>query len=852
MTSSNDFIAEIFTRMSQKTALCMISFKESCQEHFDWLENFHKEVLASSLESEDDCDRPLLPKTPVPKSKKRPAAVSSSEDEAHHISRQITDNEISLNSTGKPRRNASKMASAKINVQTHMKLNTKMRRPGSSDKENVQKDVAITKKDLVLPTEQTQVLNDATNDMPPPMFKPKRGRKKIKSEIEESAESETETVRTTRSKRAMKKEKDDKPVEIKVPTAIICPDKPKRNTRTRARPDSDVVIQEVPVTVITISDNDEEPTETAGYASSVLSEAESNIADTKITDTEDDEPVKKVKGKKKTKKPTKTASKKEMINKEKSSNEIAEKSIDLAAEKDQPNRNNEPEETDKIVEKSAQDNEKIASNMNCTVTLQKNIDETYTSAFNSTQVLQKEISSLLSAKETASFNTTQIIEKARNSPAIDKLLKESGINFNCTVVLDKINATVTLNDCKKTDNQVVNKTMILSPKETNTGHWQKKDNVLLPSSALDNLLTDDDDSIVMSNKKQTPVKKAETKKAAKTKPMFSPYANSPVKKRVAAFEQLGTGAIDMPTRVTRTKTKMLTEKENELKGITEETGNRTKSKYITPIMSKKIPSMVPYTDGKQYRTQTFAANKMYNTSTMSSDVSVKSATAVKPTKAELIERKAEEQRRRLEKEDDVKRKKEALLQAKIEEQKRRREEKQAKAQKAREQIDREKEEKFRQMLQEKEEKQLEEQQRKREWATKKAAEMEERRKIEEQIKLAKMREYEVKKKQEDLRKPKYGMKPPPLPTEDCEDSDSSSENVKPRVPGPSWGQKKQLVPHLLMMRHVPRQFIETFFQMQPTTPDLRQIFESVDERTLRRNSSAVWRTPPRYSTLPKF
>lgn len=663
-------------------------------------------------------------------------------------------------------------------------------------------------KDLELPTEQTPVLTDATNDnMPPPMYKPKRGRKKIKSEAPESAESETESVRTTRSKRTVKKEKEDKPVEVKVAVEPVYPDKPKRSTRTRRRPDSDVVIQEVPVPVITISDPESdheelEPvnkqTEATGYASSALSEAESNIDEPvpkctadKPTDTEDDEPVKKVKGKKKKK------TKKEIVSEDKPLNvEVEEKSVDEDAEPEKKtqemnNKNkhlDEEEVVDKVVEKTMrksvkENEEKIVSNMNCTVTLQR--DELH--ALNSTQVIQKEISSLLSPKDNVTLNTTRIIEKAKNSPEMNKL-KETGINFNCTVVLDKMNATVTLNDGKKAYSPAVNTTVVLSPKENSDSHWQKKDIIMPP--AFDNLLTDDDDSIEVSNKKQTPVKKPDSKKATKTKPMFSPYANSPVKKRVAAFEQLGTGTTDMPTRVTRTKTKMLAEKENELKAVAEETGNRVKSKYITPLMSKKIPSMVPHTDGKLYRTQTIAANKMYNTSTVSSDVSVKSATAVKPTKAELMERKAEEQRRRLEKEDEVKRKKEALLQAKIEEQKRRREEKQAKAQKAREQIDREKEEKLRQMIQEKEDKLNEEQQRKREWATKKAAEVEERRKIEEQLRMAKIREYEAKKKQEELRKAKYGMKPPPLPTDDCEDSDSSSENVKPRVPGPIWGQSK--------------------------------------------------------------
>lgn len=37
----------------------------------------------------------------------------------------------------------------KINKQTHMKLNTKMRRPGSTDKENVVNDNSITKVNIL-------------------------------------------------------------------------------------------------------------------------------------------------------------------------------------------------------------------------------------------------------------------------------------------------------------------------------------------------------------------------------------------------------------------------------------------------------------------------------------------------------------------------------------------------------------------------------------------------------------------------------------------------------------------------------------------------------------------------------
>lgn len=33
------------------------------------------------------------------------------------------------------------------------------------------------------------------------------------------------------------------------------------------------------------------------------------------------------------------------------------------------------------------------------------------------------------------------------------------------------------------------------------------------------------------------------------------------------------------------------------------------------------------------------------------------------------------------------------------------------------------------------------------------------------------------------------------------------------------------------------------------TPDLKELFPEISEKQLRRNSSAVWNTPPRYSTM---
>ncbi|EAA00769.4 AGAP011772-PA [Anopheles gambiae str. PEST] len=44
--------------------------------------------------------------------------------------------------------------------------------------------------------------------------------------------------------------------------------------------------------------------------------------------------------------------------------------------------------------------------------------------------------------------------------------------------------------------------------------------------------------------------------------------------------------------------------------------------------------------------------------------------------------------------------------------------------------------------------------------------------------------------------------------------------------------------------------IDRLFSVQPMTPDLRLLFPSIDAQKLKRNSSAIWRTPPRHSQLP--
>lgn len=44
--------------------------------------------------------------------------------------------------------------------------------------------------------------------------------------------------------------------------------------------------------------------------------------------------------------------------------------------------------------------------------------------------------------------------------------------------------------------------------------------------------------------------------------------------------------------------------------------------------------------------------------------------------------------------------------------------------------------------------------------------------------------------------------------------------------------------------------LQTLFCLKAQTPDLRNIFQNISERKLRRNSSAIWERKPTYSILP--
>ncbi|XP_024936081.1 inner centromere protein A isoform X3 [Cephus cinctus] len=402
--------------------------------------------------------------------------------------------------------------------------------------------------------------------------------------------------------------------------------------------------------------------------------------------------------------------------------------------------------------------------------------------------------------------------------------------------------------------------------------------------------------------------------AYKPTALFSPYAKDSVKQRVNAFEQAGkidcpSVDVEVPIRTTRTKTRAMAAAENVKiqanvsKTVAQKLARKSlaKAKRISLVKQLKLNE-----ESKEY-SRTLTAPRARIVSNVETFIQ-QSRTAQKITSTERLE----ENYRRAH-EDDARRKREETLKAMSEEKRRKREEKELKNKLAREAKEKREQEKRLKAEREREEKAklaLEMQEKQKEEAEKKRiAQMEramqkkeEKRKYEEQQRLKRLREQEEEerlvaeqKRREfeaerrrlaearaqaaeaaKLRALKVHMpslqlfnvfrlcltrmynfqaKEAQNPTSyilDSEpDEDSSDNEHRPKYPIPYWARADVRKTHLAMQHFVPISGVRDFFGSKECTPDLRAMFNGINRNRLVRTSSAIWKTPPRFSMMSR-
>lgn len=330
--------------------------------------------------------------------------------------------------------------------------------------------------------------------------------------------------------------------------------------------------------------------------------------------------------------------------------------------------------------------------------------------------------------------------------------------------------------------------------------------------------------------------------------------------------------------------------------ITAEKLNAMKQLKATPLYKGKtqLPmsvTRIPHTPVNQVNSNYKALSATRTNIITSVDSFIQQPKSV--SKRNSLE-KQEEKKRKLN-DEDAKKKREEALRLLTEEKRRKRQEKELKNKLAREakerqdmekrqKAEREREEKAR-LAQQLQEKQHQEMEKKRLAQLQRAQEKEERRRQEEQQRLQRLqeqeeaervlaeqrrREQEAEKRKEaearaqqqaaieaikaknQLQQAKYGNKnngPTTYILDSEPDEDDSDDETKPKHAIPHWALPHVRKTQLAMQRYIPPKAINLFFDTKKCTPDLTQLFQGIDRNRLKRTSSAIWKTPPRYSMM---
>lgn len=88
--------------------------------------------------------------------------------------------------------------------------------------------------------------------------------------------------------------------------------------------------------------------------------------------------------------------------------------------------------------------------------------------------------------------------------------------------------------------------------------------------------------------------------------------------------------------------------------------------------------------------------------------------------------------------------------------------------------------------------------------------------------------------------------------ESGDSTDEEGKHSKKKPPSPNWSIPSVRYKMIMLQSTIDTKIIDNFFSVQPMSPDLRDIFPTIEAKYLKRNSSAIWNTPPRYSQMPKY
>lgn len=290
------------------------------------------------------------------------------------------------------------------------------------------------------------------------------------------------------------------------------------------------------------------------------------------------------------------------------------------------------------------------------------------------------------------------------------------------------------------------------------------------------------------------------------------YHQSPVKKRVEAYEKM-TETPPPQMRITRTKTKMLA-------AVNAEVVTPVSNRLITPSKMSTMKNMI--VTGSETRT----------------------LKALKSSQKMFKER----EKLRLQKEAELAKRKEELV---LEKQRKNELEKRRLKRLEERKLQKKHEEELKRIEQEMKRKIAEEECRRKEDERRRK---EEERRIKEEERRRQEEERKRAKAQKAKKQPKNDIymleEAPLLPTYDCYDSDDA-ESVLAKKVVPHWLNREELTTTLnIMESFIKPKVMNTLFCPMPQTPNLLDIFDNVNPVRLKRNSSAIWSKPPRFTMMP--